>query len=295
MESNTVLPIFIGYDSREAVCSDVLSHSITKRTSSDVKINYLKHRELRKKGIFTRPWLVESDTGNWKDLLDNKQFSTEFSHTRFLVPALMNYKGWALFLDSDMVCLSDIQKLFNLCDDRYAVMCVKHIHKVKAGDIKMDGRQQLSYFRKNWSSFVLFNCGHKSNKSLTPEKVNFMKGSDLHAFSWLHESEIGTLPNTYNYIIGVSQKIPHGKMPDVIHYTEGGPWFDEYKEIPYGGTWTSEYEDWQKSGGGFCDVPTVKYDSTEDAIPVRKYAARKGSISMEELDELEFTEVGDHR
>lgn len=289
------LEVFIGWDAREAVTADVLSHSILKRTNANVKINYLKHRELRQRGLFNRPWLIESDTGNWKDLLDNKQFSTEFSHTRFLVPSLMNHKGWALFLDSDMVFLSDIKKLFELCDDKYAVMCVKHIHKPKHGDMKMDGRQQLSYPKKNWSSFVLFNCGHKSNKGLTPEKVNFMKGADLHSFSWLHESEIGNLPPTYNYIVGVSQKIPHGKMPDVIHFTEGGPWFDECREIPYGGTWSSEYEDWQKSGGGVSGIATVRFDSTEDAVPLRAYPSRKGSISMEELDELEFTEVGDMR
>jgi len=99
MHSN-VLNVMIGWDAREAVTADVCAHSILKRTSSNVKIEYLKHRQLRQSGIFSRPWLVESDTGNWKDLIDNKQFSTEFSHTRFLVPALMKYKGWALFMAS---------------------------------------------------------------------------------------------------------------------------------------------------------------------------------------------------
>lgn len=258
----TSINIYIGWDAREAVTADVLSHSITRRTKSQLNIQYLKHRELRQKGIFTRPWLIESDTGNWRDLLDNKQFSTEFSHTRFLVPSLMNYKGWALFMDSDMVFLSDIQKLFDLCDDKYAVMCVKHIHKVAGNTKKMDGRDQLPYSKKNWSSFVLFNCGHPSNRKLTPEKVNFMKGSELHAFTWLEEHEIGSLPMTYNFISGVSPKMPNnsGGMPDVLHYTEGGPWFAECPDIPYGGIWTQEYEQWQKDGGGVCDIPTMKYD-----------------------------------
>lgn len=269
MQSNTVLPVFIGWDSREAVTADVAAHSILKRTESRVCIKYLKHRELRKQGFFARPWLVDGPIGGYTDLLDNKPFSTEFSHTRFLVPSLMKYKGWALFLDSDMIFLSDIQKLFNLCDDKYAVMCVKHIHKPPPNAMKMDGRQQLGYHRKNWSSFVLFNCSHPSNKSLTPEVVNFMKGSDLHAFSWLKDLEIGSLPTTYNFIPGVSPKMPpqSGGMPDVIHFTDGGPWFPECKEIPYGGLWTSEYEDWQQNGhGGVTDVPTVKYDSMVDAV-----------------------------
>lgn len=268
MQANQSLHVYIGYDSREAVCSDVLSHSITKRTEAPLKITYLKHRDLRKAGTFNRPWLVESDTGDWKDLIDNKPFSTEFSHTRFLVPSLMKYRGWALFCDSDMVFLSDIKDLFAIVDDRYAVMCVKHRHKPTEG-VKMDGRQQLSYYRKNWSSFVLFNCGHVSNLGLTPEKVNYMKGADLHSFCWLKDSEIGEIPYTYNYIPGVSPKLPmeKGGMPDVIHYTNGGPWFPECTEVPYAGTWLEEYEDYQQNGHGIiCEVPTTKYDSDEDRI-----------------------------
>lgn len=269
MSTHQVLPIFIGYDSREAVCSDVLAHSILKRTQETLNITYLKHRDLRQRGLFTRPWLVESDTGNWKDLIDNKQFSTEFSHTRFLVPVLMKHKGWALFLDSDMIFLSDIKKLFDLCDDKYAVMCVKHIHKPKYGDMKMDGRQQQSYNRKNWSSFFLIKCDHPSNKVLTSDAVNCMKGSDLHAFSWLRDHEIGSLPTTYNFIPGISPKMPpaSGGMPDVIHFTDGGPWFPECQDIAYGGQWTEEYEDWQKNGhGGITDVPTIRYDDKMDSV-----------------------------
>lgn len=207
--------------------------------------------------------MVESDTGNWKDLIDNKQFSTEFSHTRFLVPSLMKHRGWALFMDSDMIFLSDVKKLFDMCDDRYAVMCVKHQHKVKPEAMKMDGRQQLSYHRKNWSSFVLFNCGHVANVDLTPDRVNCMKGSDLHAFSWLPDHLIGALPNSYNYIAGISPKLPPecGGMPQVIHYTEGGPWFDECQDVPYGGTWIQEYEDFQQNGyGAITNVPSIAYE-----------------------------------
>jgi len=261
--------VFVGFDSREAVTAEVLKHSILKRTNSPVNIQYLKHRELRAKGLFRRKWSVDALTGEWIDDNDTKKFSTEFSHTRFLVPALMHYKGWALFLDSDMIFLSDIKKLFDHCDDKYAVMCVKHIHKPKPGEMKMDGRQQQSYHRKNWSSFVLFNCGHPSNRCLTPEAVSFMTGSDLHAFAWLkRESEIGSLPTTYNFIPGVSPKMPpqSGGMPDVIHYTDGGPWFAECQEIPYGGKWTEEYEDYQQNSfGGYSDVPTMKYDAKEDS------------------------------
>lgn len=210
-----------------------------------------------------RPWLVDGPSGGWIDLMDNRPFSTEFSHTRFLVPALSNYKGWALFMDSDMIFLSDIEDLFALCDDKYAVMVYKHIHKPTPGDTKMDGRIQSPYFRKNWSSFMLINCGHLANRYLTKERVNTMSGADLHAFSWLDDRDIGSLPNGYNYIVGVSPKLPvqMSGRPQVLHYTEGGPWFDECKDVPYAGLWIDEYEDLQKNWGGMiAPVPTIIYE-----------------------------------
>lgn len=261
------LSIFIGYDSREAVASHVAAHSIRKRTQNDLAIKFLKHRELRKSGHFTRPWLIKADTGDYEDLIDARPFTTEFSHTRFLVPSLADYQGWALFMDSDMVFLSDIRYLFKLCDERYAVMCVQHKHIPKEGGPKMDGRLQNIYHRKNWSSFVLWNCAHPSNKKLTKEKVNFMSGGDLHSFSWLKDHEIGALPSTYNYISGVSPRMPsmNGKciLPDVIHYTEGGPWFDECQEVPFADQWTDEFEEWCRSADGNPAqslFPTTKFD-----------------------------------
>lgn len=167
-------------------------------------------------------------------------------------------------MDPDMIFMSDVSKLFALCDDRYAVMCVKHQHVPLKGE-KMDGRQQLKYHYKNWSSFVLWNCGHEANKILTAEKVSFMKGYDLHSFSWLPRELIGELPFTYNFIAGVSPKLPleRGGMPDVIHYTDGGPWFDECKDVPYAGKWVEEYESWQENAGGICSVMSAAYEPEE--------------------------------
>lgn len=263
--------IFIGWDSREQVASYVAAYSIRKRTESNLSIHYIQHREQRKLGNFARPWLVDPDTGNFRDLVDGKPFSTEFSHTRFLVPHLMGYKGWALFLDADMLCLSDISKLFALCDDKYAVMCVKHLHQPDENVKKMDGRLQLQYHRKNWSSLVLWNCGHHSNHKLTPEVINFMPGRNLHAFTWLKDNEIGELPFTYNYISGISPKLPTNSSgfpagkPHVIHYTEGGPWFDNCKEVPYAGLWMQEYEEWQRDGGEqrISEIPTTSFELRE--------------------------------
>lgn len=259
----------IGWDSREEVAASVACHSIRSRTNTPLDIRYLKHRELRRSGNFARPWMIDGSTGDYVDLIDNKSFSTEFSHTRFLVPCLMRFKGWALFADCDMLFLSDIKKLFALCDDQFAVMCVKHNQQPTA-KLKMDGREQIRYFRKNWSSFVLWNCGHPANRALTPEKVSFMRGGDLHSFSWLKDSEIGSLPATYNYISGVSPKLPIPSggapsipLPDVIHYTEGGPWFDTCRDVPYADLWIAEYEHMQATGAVVSSVPTIAHEEQE--------------------------------
>lgn len=173
----------------------------------------------------------------------------------------MQFNGWALFADCDMLCMSDISKIFELRDDKYAVMCVKHTHMPTEGTLKMDGREQLRYHRKNWSSFVLWNCGHPANRKLTKEVVNFMAGRELHAFSWLNDSQIGELPPTYNYIPGVSKK--QSGMPDVIHFTEGGPWFAECQDVPYAGSWIQEYEDFQRNGSYVSEIPSTAYEREE--------------------------------
>lgn len=269
------MKIFIGYDHREDVAYKVCDFSIRKHSRlPTVPIFPLEHTSLRKQGLFRRPWLTDAETGLRTDLVDNRPFSTEFSHTRFLVPHLCNYKGWALFMDCDMVVTSAIEKLMDLADPKYAVMVVKHAYKPKDG-VKMDGQQQVGYHRKNWSSFILFNCAHPANKALTPEYVSFAKGGDMHAFGWLgnDDSLIGDLPPTYNWIDGSSPamaapasvgKPVKAPLPDVIHYTVGGPWFPNCRHVKYADVWQNYYEKWQFDGNhedAPTHVPTVKYET----------------------------------
>lgn len=228
-----MLTVMIGWDDREKVAYEVCKHSIEKHTRADVEIIPLYHKELRRQGFFKRPWLTQADDGNRIDLIDGKPFSTEFSHTRFLIPELMGYKGWALFLDCDMLFRCDVKEIFSLCDDKYAVMCVKHRHNVKTG-LKMDGSIQQPYPRKNWSSFMLINCSHPSNKKLTKEIVNTANGGWLHGLTWLKDNEIGDLPNDLNWIAGSS---PGNVEPRVIHYSAGGPWMEDYEDCAFADIW----------------------------------------------------------
>jgi lipopolysaccharide biosynthesis glycosyltransferase len=171
-------------------------------------------------------------------LIDGKPFSTEFSHTRFLIPELMNFEGWALFMDCDMIFRCDVRDIFKHCDDQYAVMCVKHRQNVKERE-KMDKSPQSKYFRKNWSSFMLINCGHPANRRLTKEVVNTADGGWLHGFSWLSDRQIGELPDIYNWIEGTSR----GNIePKVIHYTLGGPWLNGWEDVAFNDAWWNYYK-----------------------------------------------------
>jgi len=223
------MKVFVGYDPREDIAYQVCKHSIlTKQLDADVRP--LKQQELRDAGWYTRPV--------------DKLASTEFTFTRFLVPELANFKGWAVFMDCDMILTTDISELFDQADDKYAVMCVQHDYTPKEG-MKMDGQKQTVYPRKNWSSVVLFNCAHPSNARLTQDMVNDpeLNGAYFHRFSWLKDEEIGELDHTWNYLVGVYDDI---ETPKLIHYTEGGPWFENYRNCEFSLRWKEELFDMMK-------------------------------------------------
>ena len=145
-----------------------------------------------------------------------------------------------MFCDCDVVFLEDPAKLFQQVDDKYAIMCAKHDYTPKEGT-KMDGQTQTVYPRKNWSSVMLFNCGHPSNKALTTELVNDPEttGKYLHRYSWLKDEEIGEISHEWNWLVGWYKEPTDGK-PKLLHYTEGGPWFENYRHCEYGDVWKNE-------------------------------------------------------
>jgi len=217
------MKVFVGYDTREDIAYQVCKHSIISK-QPNANVQPLKQQELRDAGWYTRPI--------------DKLASTEFTFTRFLIPELTNFEGWALFMDCDMILTTDIKKLFDQADDKYAVMCVHHDYKVQEG-VKMDGQKQTVYPRKNWSSVVLWNCGHPSNKVVTTDLINDPNttGKYMHRFSWLKDEEIGELDHTWNYLVGVYSDY---ETPNLIHYTEGGPWFENYRECQFSDLWKKE-------------------------------------------------------
>src|SRR5690606_12734940 len=160
-----MLRVFIGYDEREPDAWEVCANTLRLHTSIPLSIIQLRQDRLRDRGLYTRH--------------TDEPASTQFAHTRFLVPHLCDYQGYALFVDCDFLFTRDIATLWPHCDRNAAVNVVKHDYVPKA-KWKMDGQPQVAYPRKNWSSLMVFNCEHRSTKQLTPGYVNNSPAENLH-------------------------------------------------------------------------------------------------------------------
>lgn len=221
--------LYMGWDTRQSLAYDVMEWSLY-RYSDNIKVIPLIQQDLRNEGVYTRPY----------DPLS----ATEFTFTRYLVPYLHDYKGWATFIDSDMLMLTDINPLLEQTNDDYAIMVAKPDYDFEEG-LKMDGMTKFKYptlpdgtTRKNWSSLIMFNCGHPSNRVLTPELINDVDKSGIwfHQFQWLKDEEIGEFDIEWNWLINVHEE-PRDGHPKILHYTDGGPWFEEHKDGDYADLW----------------------------------------------------------
>ena len=215
---------FIGYDSKEDIAYRVCKQSLLKNSSTEIKVLALKLNELIARDYYKRSV--------------DPLASTEFTYSRFFVPLLMNYKGWAVFCDCDFLFFEDVSKLFNNLSEEKAVYCVQHDYTPKEKH-KMDGQKQTIYPRKNWSSLIVFNCSHPSNKKLNIDTINNESGAFLHQFKWLKDEEIGSLDERWNWLEGWTSN-HNSTSPFAVHYTRGGPWFDEWQDVEFAKDWIKE-------------------------------------------------------
>lgn len=218
-----MLNIFIGYDSREDVAFHTLKYSIERHSSVPVSIRPIKLREVQERGLYTRQ--------------RGPTESTEFSLTRFLVPALSEYRGWSVFMDCDMLCRADIAGLAAQMEKQpaKALLVCKHDY-TPSPERKFLNQIQTAYPRKNWSSVMLMN--NERCRALTPQYVNTATGLDLHRFNWLKSHEqIGALELEWNWLVTEYKYNPAAKL---AHFTRGGPWFDEYRGSDYADEWFKE-------------------------------------------------------
>ncbi len=217
-----MINVFIGYDSKEKVAYNVLSHSIIQNSTKPVAITPIALNNLKDDFVRER----------------NNISSTEFSFSRFMIPHLMNYQGWALFMDCDMLMFEDVAELWRMRDDSKAIQVCKHDYIPKE-KTKFLGQTQTVYPKKNWSSFMLMNC--KKCSTLTPDYVNRASGLELHQFKWLESEElIGELPLEWNWLVG---EYEHKEDVKNVHYTEGGPWFTDYRECDYSKDWFKNHDE----------------------------------------------------
>lgn len=243
------LPVYIGYDSREHAAALVCAASVRRGVRywdpemRDEKGRlavpfFLKHRELRQQGLFNRPWQFDA-AGQPYDIRDGKPFSTEFSHSRFLVPYIAKQvhgeRGWVAFVDCDFMFRGQVAKLLDHVTPDMAVACVKVRSEDVTEGIKMDGVAQTPYPRKLWSSLMLWNLDHPANQafvdSLAP--ANEFPGGWLHKLFWLKDAEIGELPHDWNAIPGLHAPT----NPNAVHWSLGGPWMKGYEDVEYAAEW----------------------------------------------------------
>ena len=230
--------VFIGYDPTQDLAWDVCARSIKTTSSSFVNIIKLDALELRRKGLFDRTWQVEGDSGRWLDLKDGRPFSTTFAHSRFIVPEYARYLGIrgddvAIFVDSDFVFLDDIHKILADCPKwrDFPVSVVKHNYTSTHKE-KMVHAPQTNYPMKLWSSLMMFNLQHPKTY-IKRSQVNCEDGSWLHSFSWLSPSEIGNIPESWNFIPDHSEERIKQRDIKAIHFTEGTPLMAGYEHCRY--------------------------------------------------------------
>lgn len=210
--------VFIGFDQREAIAYHVCANSIIRHARKPVAITPLALNMLHS--------YSETHTDG----------SNDFIYSRFLVPYLMGYQGWAVFMDGDMLLRDDIHDLFEFADPTKGVIVAQHDYKTTSS-VKYLGASNQDYPRKNWSSVILWNCAHPSNKMLTPEFIQSSTGSQLHRFSWLCDDEIGSLPKVWNWLPDEFGENPNAKL---LHWTLGTPCFHDYALSPMASEWHRE-------------------------------------------------------
>lgn len=231
--------IWIGFDPREADAFAVCRHTIQKNLTVPIPIKGIVLSDLREKGLYHRQ--TDHRDGQLWDCISEAPMSTEFAISRFFTPLLAG-SGWALFMDCDMLVRASLARVFEGLDPSKAVYCVPHNH-VPTESVKMDGQAQLRYARKNWSSFMIFNVDHPSNKAITKEMLNKLPGRDLHRFCWLKDEEIGFLGPEWNYLVGETTADVY---PLVLHFTKGGPWMTGYEDVMCAEEWKKALREWAR-------------------------------------------------
>ena len=213
------LRIFVGHDERQGVGLTVFLASLLRHAKRPVDLTVITAEMAAGIGIGT-------------------DGTNAFTKSRFAVPYWAGFRGMALWLDgSDMILRADPYAIVEHAQSYgKAVQVVRHEYSPAAGRKYIGTEMEapnVPYERKNWSSVMLFWCGHFTCRKLTPEYIASHDGQHLHRFQWCTEDQIGELPQTWNWLD------EYGAREDakLVHYTNGIPGFSAYKDAPHAQEW----------------------------------------------------------
>lgn len=215
---NNIIPIYIGYDPREAVVFHTCVNSIIRQSSKPVAIIPLALNLLM----------------GYKET--HRDGSNQFIYSRFLVPWLNGFQGWALYIDGDMIVRGDISELWELRKPDKDLMVVKHDYTTRQSE-KYLGNVNQNYPRKNWSSVMLWNCQNYPTQRLTPDFVSRATGEYLHRFQWLQDDRIGELPPEWNWL---PDEYGANEQAKLLHWTLGAPCFHDFSDTEQAQVWRDE-------------------------------------------------------
>lgn len=192
--------VFIGHDYRQPLSYNVMRYSVERHGASNVVV----------KGLFL-------------DKLPIKRVgATDFTYSRFLVPWLCGFEGFAIFCDEDQVVVDDVSKLLELCKSQGSAVCVNQ-----------------SQPRFEWPSVMVFDCSKCTN--LTPAYIE-SPTNRLFDFAWAES--VGSFPSEWNHAVGISEPRQDAKL---YHYTQGIPYWPECQGLQEDKFWFQEYEHMVKS------------------------------------------------
>lgn len=230
MTGNQKPVVFIGSGEASRLERKVLIHSLRRNTRHPIDIRVFNgtHNAVEQDG--QAPFLAPMP------LSVKYQNVTEFSNYRFIIPELCAHAGRAIWLDSDMVCIGDVNELFH----------------APMGDADFLAKAEAygpSETRQWGLSVALFDCarcGFDVSKYFDEIGQGLYTYGDLHQmtpkFLQRYPFHIGELDPRWN------EFDRHDADTKLIHYTNlyMQPW--KYRSHPFGDLWFRYFEEAYKSG-----------------------------------------------
>lgn len=225
----------IGFETLHPDAFAIARHSLQRRMSSEIPVVGIELDAMQRRGLYTRAverrQMFNRSASTLYDPISERVMGGECDVARFLTPFLAKWRGWALFIDGNSLAFADVTQLFQLLDDRMALMCVQ---------------PRGAAMRESWSGVMAFNCEHQANKALTLDLINTAPIRDLQRFSWLPHSLVGALPAEWGW---VEDETDPQISPALVHFGDGGPWRPGFDNVAFAKEWRRERALWISGDG----------------------------------------------